>query len=224
MPQSRTKVRGVTVRYRTPLAQVQDTRKHHENESISRVEAGDSALKPTGFGERMLRNTAICVTILLCILAAQSLNTDGSGGANLLSQIVSMDLSESLGSLKFVSNLVPESVAVLWYLGSERHATPTNASVTHMYSANEPWIGYGAGEVYATASGEVMSVSLEPSGKSALRMRHASGMETVYGNLVQVSVKEGDWVETGEKVGAAKELVYEIRGEGRSMDPSLFQR
>ena len=224
MSQSRTKVRGVTVRQRTPLAQVQDARKHHSGETVTRVEMEDTGSKQIGFGERMLRNTAICVTILLCVLAAQSLNPDGTGGTNLLSQIVSMDLSESLGSLKFVSNFVPESVAVLWHLGSERHAAPTSASVIHEFNEREKWVGYGAGEVYATASGEVMSVAVEPSGKGALRMRHASGMETVYSNLVQVFVKEGDWVETGEKIGAAKELVYEIRDEGRPMDPSLFQR
>lgn len=220
--QSRTKVRSVTVRQRTPLAQVQDAKKHHTNESPSQIVETGEQYKHLGFGERMLRNTAICVTILLCVLAAQSLN--GSNGTNLLSQIVSMDLSESLGSLKFVSNLVPESVSVLWHLGSERHVLPTSAYVTHTYSASEPWVGYGTGEVFATAAGEVMSASVEPSGKGALRIRHASGMETIYGNLVQISVKEGDWVETGAQIGAAKELTYEIRGEGRPMNPTLFQQ
>ena len=224
MSQSRTKVRGVTVRQRTPLAQVQDAKKYHSSEdTLSQIIETGQQDKQLGFGERMLRNTAICVTLLLCVLAAQRL-ADESGGMRLLSQIVSMDLSESLGSLKFVSNLIPESVAVLWHLGSERHVLPTSAYLTHTYSANEPWAGYGTGEVNATASGEVMSVSVEPSGKGTLRIRHASGMETVYGNLVQVLIKEGDWVETGEKIGAAKELVYEIRAEGRPVDPNLFQR
>lgn len=227
MSQSRTKVRGVTVRTRTPLAQVQGAKKHSVNQTPMQqpIEKKEEQLKSLGFGERMLRNTAVCVAMLLCVLAAQSLNVVGATNAtSLLSQVVSMDLSESLGSLKFVSNLIPESVAVFWNLGSERHALPTDAEVTHAFHAQEPWVGYGAGEVCATAAGEVMSVSVNPLGKSVVRIRHASGMETLYGNLVQVSIKEGDWVETGTKVGAAKELQYELRGEGRAMDPAPFQR
>lgn len=227
MSQSRTKVRGVTVRTRTPLAQVQGSKKHSMSqapiqESIVKEE---EQMKSLGFGERMLRNTAICVAMLLCVLAAQSLNVGGTTGAtSLLSQVVSMDLSESLGSLKFVSNLIPESVAVFWNLGSERHTLPTNADVIHAFHTQEPWVGYGAGEVCATAPGEVMSVAIDAVGKSVARIRHASGMETIYGNLLQVSVKEGDWVETGTMVGTAKELQYELRGEGRSIDPAPFQR
>lgn len=226
MPQSRTKVRGITVRTRTPLAQVQGQKKHHSSPPLQEpIIKKDEEIKSIGFGERMLRNTAICVAMLLCVLAAQSLNVvNATGATNLLSQVVSMDLSESLGSLKFVSNLIPESVAVFWNLGSERHALPTDAEVIHVFNAQEPWVGYGAGEVRASAPGEVMSVSSDAVGKGVVRIRHASGMETLYGNLVQVSVEEGEWLEIGAKIGAAKALQYELRGEGRPMDPAPFQR
>jgi len=178
--------------------------------------------RPLGFGERMLRNTAISVAVLLCVLAAQSLNTTGQ--PNLLSQIVSMDLSESLGSLRFVSNFLPDSAAVFWNLGAERHAQPSEAMVTHAFSSQEPWLEYAAGEVTATAAGEVMSVSADPLGRTTIRVRHASGMETLYGNLLLTNVREGDWVETGDLLGAAKALTYELRGEGRAMNPAPFQQ
>ncbi len=227
MSQGRTRVRGVTVRNRAPLAHVQDAARHAAVPipPKEKPEKGEDIAKPLGFGERMLRNTAVSVALLLCVLAVQSLNTPGATSAtNLLAQVVSMDLNESLGSLKFVSSLIPESVAVLWNLGGEKHAAPSAAAVVHAFSAQEPWIGYGTGEAYASAAGEVMSVSVDARGRSAIRIRHASGMETVYGNLLLTNVQEGDWVEAGTLIGAAKELTYELRGEGRSMDPAPFWR
>jgi len=176
--------------------------------------------RPLGFGERMLRNTAICVALLLCIVAVQSLNAPGTNG--LLADVVSMDLSESLGSLRFVSNLVPESVAVFWNLGGEKHFAPSDAAVLSAFSTREPWTVYGAGETRASAAGEVMSVSIDDAGKTALRIRHASGMETIYGNLAFVSVGEGDWVEAGGVIGASSLLLFELRGEGRAMNPAPY--
>lgn len=173
----------------------------------------------------MLRNTAICVALLLTVLAFQSVQAPGvTGVTNFLSQVVSMDMSESLGSLKFVSNLVPESVQVLWNLGAEKHAVPSAAQVVHTFSSQEPWIGYASGEARASAAGEVMSLAVDAAGRSSVRIRHASGMESLYGNLLRVSVREGDWVEAGDVIGAAKILTYELRGEGRPMDPAPYLR
>ncbi len=228
MSQSRTRVQAATVRSRAPLAQVQQAKRHVEmppQAPVPQPPQMEESAKALGFGERMLRNTAISVTLLLCVLAAQSLNTPGATGAtNLLAQVVSMDLSESLGSLRFVSNLVPESAAVFWNLGGEKHALPSSGAVVHTFSAQEPWVGYDTGEAVASASGEVMSVAMDPTGRYVIRIRHASGMESLYGNLLVTEVNEGDWVETGEVLGAAKLLTYELRGEGRAMDPAPFQQ
>ncbi len=225
MSQSRTRVRGTTVRNRAPLAHVQTADRHSALRPKEPIPPSENTAKPLGFGERMLRNTAICVALLLCVLAAQSLNTPGATKAtNLLSQVVSMDLSESLGSLRFVSNLIPESVSVFWNLAGERHKAPSEGSVVHVFSQMEPWISYSASEALASAAGEVMSVSTDPAGRSVIRLRHASGMESMYGNLLRTSVQEGDWVEAGEVLGAAKELTYELRGEGRAMDPIPYFR
>lgn len=223
MSQSRTRVKGVTVRNRTPLAQVQETTRHVSSVPPTPESIKEDATRPLGFGERMLRNTAVCVALLLCVMAAQSVNTPGATEAtNLLSQVVSMDLSESLGSLRFVSNLIPESAQVFWNLGAEKHQAPSEAAVVHVFSGQEPWVSYGAGEAYASAAGEVMSVAVDAKGRATVRLRHASGMETLYGNLLEVAVQEGDWVEAGALVGAAKELMFELRGEGRAMDPSPY--
>jgi hypothetical protein len=179
--------------------------------------------KPLGFAERMLRNTALSVAMLLCVLAVQSLNTPGAQSVTgALSELVTMDLNESLGSLRFVSNLMPESAQVFWNLGAEQHLAPTDAEVAHAFSAQEPWLGYGAGEVRASAAGEVMSVSVDAIGLTMVRLRHASGMETIYGDLSEAAVREGDWVAAGVVIGASEALTYELRGEGRAMDPAPY--
>jgi|GEM_PF-1357539 len=225
MSQSRTKVRSVSVRSRTPLAQVHPAQRHTKMESLPphASDPPENQTKPLGFGERMLRNTAVCVALLLTVLAMQSINTPGiTGATDFLSQVVSMDLSESLGSLKFVSNLMPESAQVFWNLGAEKYVLPTDADVVHVFNVQEPWTGYAAGEVRASAPGEVMSLAVDAAGRATVRLRHASGMETLYGNLLQVSVQEGDWVETGSLLGAAKLLTYELRQEGRATNPAPY--
>lgn len=226
MPQSRTRVGSVTVRERTQLAKVAETRRSAAAPQLPEPPvAEENIAKPLGFGERMLRNTAVCVALLLTVMAVQSLNTPVTNGAtNLLAQVVSMDLSESLGNLRFVANLLPESAEVFWNLGAERYALPTDAAVVHAFSEDEPWTGYAAGEVKAAAPGEVMSLAVDAIGRGAIRIRHESGMETLYDNLLSTSVREGDWVETGDVLGAARALVYELRIEGRPTDPKPYQR
>lgn len=223
MSQSRTRVRSVTVRKRTPLAQVPDADRHTAMPPEQTPNEHESSVSPLSFGERMLRNTAICVAMLLCVLAVQSVGTPGASNAtSVLSQIVSMDLSESLGSLRFVSNLLPETANVFWNLGVEKHSIPSDGEVVHTFSAQEPWLGFNAGAARSSAAGEVMSVSVDAVGASTIRIRHASGMETIYGNLREVTVREGDWVEAQDVLGVSDALVYELRGEGRSMDPSPY--
>ena len=215
MSQARTRVRTVNVREQKPVAHVKGGRSPGADDSA--LHGAEDVTRSLGFGERMLRNTAICVALLLCIAAVQSLDTPGAKG--FLAEVVSMDLPESLGSLRFVSNLVPESVAVFWNLGGEKHFLPSDAEVLHAFNAREPWIGYGAGDARASAPGEVMSVSIDDVGRTALRIRHAGGMETFYGNLIHAAVREGDWVEAGGIVGTANILTFELRGEGRAMNP-----
>ncbi len=223
MSQPRTRVSAVTVRNRTPLAQVQEHKRQAAPAKEPQERIPEENTRPLGFGERMLRNTAISVALLLTVLAAQSLNTPGATGAtNLLAEVVSIDLNESLGSLRFVSNFLPESAAVFWNLGAEKHSLPSEAAVVHTFSSQEPWVGYGPGEVAATAAGEVMSVATDAAGRSTIRIRHTGGMETLYGNMVITGVREGDWVESGAIIGSAKQLTYELWGEGRAMDPAPF--
>ncbi len=226
MSQSRTRVSSVTVRERTQMATIHSARARAETHTQPDIPASKENIgKPLGFGERMLRNTAVSVALLLTVLAAQSVDAPATNGAtNLLSQVVSMDLSESIGSLKFVANLLPESAEVFWGLGTERFAPPTDAEIVHAFSEAEPWTGYALGEVRASAAGEVMSVSTDAVGRASIRIRHASGLETLYDNVLTTSAREGDWVEAGDAIGGARALVFALRVEGRPVDPKPYLR
>ena len=134
MTQSKARVSSVTVRGRTPLAQVARPERA-ETVEPPQPQAQAPAVKKLRFGERMLRNTAIATALLLCAVAAKTAGIAPED--SLLSRAVTMDLSESLGGLKFVSNLLPESARVFWNLGQERHSAPSVAAMTHEYTAAE---------------------------------------------------------------------------------------
>ena len=219
MTQSKARVSSVTVRGRTPLAQVQQPgRKEPPREEETAPQS--DAVKPLRFGERMLRNTAIAAALLLCAVAARSAGLLPENGA--FSQAVTMNLEEGLGSLRFVSALLPESARVFWNLGDEQHSAPSEAAIVHAFSEAEPYLAYSEGEALASAAGEVMSVVKDALGRQTVRLRHESGMETVYGNLIAASVREGDWVEAGQVLGVSRALTFEMRAEGRPMDPEPY--
>lgn len=219
MTQSKARVSSVTVRGRTTLAQV--TRPERAEESgAPQTEPQPPQAKKLRFGERMLRNTAIATALFLCAAAAKTAGIAPED--SLLSRAVTMDLSESLGGLKFVSALLPESARVFWNLGQERHSAPSVAAMTHAYSAAEPYLVYSEGEALASADGDVMSVARDAAGRITVRLRHESGMETLYGNLIAAAVREGDHVQTGQTLGVSRALTYEMRAEGLPTDPAPY--
>lgn len=221
MEKNRARVLSTTVRIRGDMtAKEWGRQKTSRQEQVMKQEKEkkEDVLKALNTGERLLRNTAVCVALLLCVLALQAAGKNNQT----ISKMVSMDLSESLGSLRFVSNFLPESASVFWNMGAERHGAPGDGAVIHTFSSAQPYLQYDCREARASAAGEVMSVSVEPSGYQSLRIRHASGLESVYGGMKNISVFEGDWVEKGQVLGETEVLTYELRGEGRSIDPMPY--
>ena len=90
------------------------------------------------------------------------------------------------------------------------------------FGAAEPYLAYSEGEALASADGEVMSVARDAVGRSTVRLRHDSGMETLYGNLIAASVREGDRVKAGQVLGVSRALMYEMRAEGLPTDPAPY--
>ena len=67
-----------------------------------------------------------------------------------------------------------------------------------------------------------MSVVRDAAGRQTVRLRHDSGMETIYGNLIAASVREGEQVKAGQVLGVSRALVYEMRAEGLPTDPAPY--
>lgn len=81
--------------------------------------------------------------------------------------------------------------------------------------------------VLATAAGTVESAVHNRTSGNTVRIRHAGGYETVYAHLEGMSVHAGQHVEIGQRIGTvgmsgqafAPHLHYEVRLEGKAMDP-----
>lgn len=84
--------------------------------------------------------------------------------------------------------------------------------------------------VYAAADGTVESASYNRTSGNTVRIRHAGGYETLYAHLESMSVSAGQRVRVGQRIGAvgmsgkafAPHLHYELRKDGREMDPVSY--
>lgn len=95
-------------------------------------------------------------------------------------------------------------------------------------------IGSEAGnQVVASANGIVESIDVNEETGTTLMLNIGNNYELVYGQLKEVTVAEGDMVETGQMLGYVSEptkyyceegsnLYFEVRKDGESTDPFLF--
>jgi murein DD-endopeptidase MepM/ murein hydrolase activator NlpD len=81
--------------------------------------------------------------------------------------------------------------------------------------------------VRASGGGVVEAAGTDPSYGLFVRLRHASGYETMYGHASRILVRDGDSVQAGQVIAlsgssgrsTAPHLHFEIRREGKSLDP-----
>ncbi|MGY8525109.1 peptidoglycan DD-metalloendopeptidase family protein [Paracidovorax citrulli] len=80
------------------------------------------------------------------------------------------------------------------------------------------------GTVRAAASGRTIHVGNLRGYGTLVIVKHSDDWLTVYGNLDQTTIKEGVQVDAGQVVGrmgaAASELHFEVRGNGKPVDPA----
>ena len=86
--------------------------------------------------------------------------------------------------------------------------------------------------VRTTAPGKVVYAGSEGAFGKVVRVQHGFGVVTVYAHLARITVKLGDYVSEGHVVGkmgntgrsAGAHLHYEIRINGKSIDPDKFMK
>lgn len=84
--------------------------------------------------------------------------------------------------------------------------------------------------VYASADGTVESAVHNRMTGNTVRIRHAGGYETVYAHLESMSVRAGQSVRIGQRIGSvgmsgkafAPHLHYEVRKDGQDRDPVSY--
>jgi len=84
--------------------------------------------------------------------------------------------------------------------------------------------------VKCTASGKVTFTGREGGYGNCIHIQHTSSLETWYGHLSRISVREGQYVSVGDVIGRIGEtgratgphLHYEIRKNGRPVNPAQY--
>ncbi len=178
--------------------------------------------------ERLLRNSALACAALLGILALGELNTPWARQASeRIEQALTMeiDLDQSLGQLRFVQKLMPESALVFFDLSAgSGMAAPVDGELSHPYSEEQPWLMLGCMdgvEVCAAAEGMVAAVSRLDDGSWGVLIDHGEGLESVTACMASVNVASGEHVARGDRIGTAQERLYfELRQDGSAVDPT----
>ncbi|MGL4279841.1 MAG: DUF5930 domain-containing protein [Albidovulum sp.] len=84
--------------------------------------------------------------------------------------------------------------------------------------------------IYATADGTVVHAGWENGYGNLVRIKHDFGIETRYGHLSKISVKVGEKVSRGDRIGdmgntgrsTGTHLHYEVRTNGSAVNPMTF--
>ncbi len=181
------------------------------------------------FGEKLARNLALAGMLVLSVAAVHNARLpSGKAVLTAVQEMIDPQWDDSLGKISFVSNLFPDTVAVFFESSPQAELTaPCFGEIAHAWTEDEPYVGYAASDlnVYAAASGQVMSIGHGLNEELIVRVRHDDGLETLYYNLASVSVREGDSVTASTCLGQRlpqEEALIEVRRSGLAIDPSAY--
>lgn len=178
---------------------------------------------------KLNRNVAFLMLLMVCLASIhnQSLPS-GQTVLTAVQQTVDSDWDETLGQITFVDQLIPDTLAVFFAQpASQRLSLPCVGSVAHSWSQDAPYVSYVPQNkaALAMADGEVMNISHGADDLLTLRIRHDSGLESVYYHLEEVFCREGDIVKCGDTIATicpGENLVVDVRQDGLSVDPAGF--
>lgn len=173
-----------------------------------------------------------------------------SGGMQVLAAGTSMEVSED-GMLVPSAELIERyknTLSVVDELSTELQYTPTAwpthpNTITSDFGVREDPLNnsssfhsgidirgqYGT-PVYATADGSVTMAKYYGSYGNAIKIKHSSTYETLYGHLMRIEVEVGDTVKKGDIIGTigstgrstGPHLHYEVVRNGEPVDPKTY--
>ncbi|MDR3085093.1 MAG: M23 family metallopeptidase [Christensenellaceae bacterium] len=185
----------------------------------------DGSAEPRENGEkgpnrsRLMMQSAACLAVLALLAGAKYLPFGPSKQfVETVKTVatVSMEdsgVSEALGKLKFVSNMIPDSVLVFWNKGFEQAPKTLEAPLKDarlaMKEGESGWF-LGEGPALVMADGKVKSVVRSRYGGYRAVVEHAGGMSSSYEPLTGVRVAPGDELRATQSLGTP------VTEEGRS--------
>ena len=181
------------------------------------------------FGERLLRNSAVACALLLALLAAKNIDTPWTRAAvEGVERALTMriELDESLGSLSFVRDLMPESMLVFFDLSTQSElAKPVEGTLEKGFSDDQPWVEFSCepeAAVSAAEAGTVVATTQLSGGGWGVMIEHDNGLESVSAYLLEPSVQAGERVERGQAVARSEagRVYFEVRRDGEIIDPA----
>lgn len=175
--------------------------------------------------DQLARNLAVVGILFVMVVAVKNAGAPQAQSVfGALQETAGMQWDESIGKLSFVHSLLPESVQSVWKEKEDIAVfAPVSGEMVHVWSRREPYVIFESSlqDVRAAEDGEVMSVAHGPDEERIVRVRHEN-CETLYGNLADVWLQEGDRVYAGDVIGRLMDgrgLSFELRVDGRSVDP-----
>lgn len=218
--------------------EMQKKERWRRRSSVRRLKGARSGKRPCDAkagmtaGERLLRNTAVACALLLTVMSLKNVDqpwsrkmTEGVRQA----MTMRIDWDETLGRLSFVRALVPETALVFFNLGDRSDLTaPAEGEIIHEYTESQPWIEYACGpaqQVLAAADGIVTAAGQGAGGDWIVLIQSEDGIETVYGYLASVYVRQGQEVKAAQQIGATADsaesrLYFELREKGEAVNPA----
>ena len=203
---------------------------HTSQPELMQPQAARRIIKPKRLSihDRLLRNSALACALLLGILALGNVQQPWAKKASATVEkalTMEIDLDKSLGQLKFVRKLMPESTLVFFNLGAESELLkPVQGELKHSFTQTQPWLLFTAKEgstVCAVADGTVTAVSPMSGGGYGMLIDHGNGLESVTACLSNVDAAVGASVLRGGIIGKTDgELYFELREAGTSADPT----
>lgn len=181
--------------------------------------------------KRVFHQATVAAALLLCASALRAgAIPDASNVTDVVLTAITDQslLDDNLGKLSFVSTLFPEAVLVFGEQKPSHFLLPVNSNdVIHAWTENEPYTSWSSidRDVVAPEDGEVLGVYHGNNNEKLVEIRGVSGYSWLYGNLEEVYVTIGESVSHGTIIGHVlndADIVFEVRQNGRSLDPQIW--
>lgn len=197
-------------------------------ESFSTGKKTQKQKKRSSFQERLMRNSCLACAVLLGILALSNIERPwaqkASGGIE-KALTMKIDLDQSIGQMRFVQKIMPESALVFFNLsGKSELKCPVEGKITHAFSDIQPYLMFECTEdspVYMPKDGMISAVSQLSDGSWGILIDHGNGVESVISGLKDMNSASGDQLKQGGILGSSgSKIYYELREGGNASDPT----